>query len=115
MKFQLLFLTTCFFLITYACQKEPMNPAIGQVDCNTVSYSNVIKPLFDRTCGGSSCHGKNASDGEITNYQQTKRYVDNGEIKKTVLDTREMPIGMQLTGEELAQVKCWLDNGALNN
>ena len=115
MKALIIFSALIVFTLLMACKKDKMLGEIGQEDCSTVTYSQVIKPLFDRTCGGSDCHGNGAPYGAITNYSNTKRYADNGDLKKEVLDTRDMPIGITLTAAELGQVQCWLDGGAVNN
>ena len=97
-----------------ACKKsETAAIQIGDVDCATVSYSETIKPLFDARC--LSCHEANSPDGALTNYEDTKIYVDNGKIKDEVLTSRSMPIGTAFTSTQLGQVKCWLDAGAPNN
>lgn len=101
-------------LVLGACQKEQTSTVpVGDVDCSTVTYSETIKPLFDAQC--LACHGTNSPDGDLSTYEKTKAYADNGMLKDEVLTTRGMPIGSTFTSEQLGQVKCWLDAGAPND
>lgn len=104
---------TGVLLMVTACKKNTLPQPNTLIDCSTVTYQNTIKPLFDARC--LACHGVNSGNGAITNYKQTKLFVDNGKIKSTVITTRSMPEGGTLSGDELGQIQCWLDAGAQNN
>lgn len=96
-----------------ACQKTITKEPVAPIDCTTVTYTGTIKPLFDSRC--LACNGAGSGDGSITNYAQTKTYVDNGKLKLTVLTMLSMPQGSTLTADQLGQVQCWVDAGAPNN
>lgn len=114
MKKQQVIIPALMLFALAACKKETTQATpISNVDCNTVTYSGVIKPMFDANC--VSCHGTGSSDGALTNYSETKIYVNNGKLKDEVLTNRSMPIGKTLSSDQLGQVKCWLDDGAANN
>ncbi len=97
-----------------ACQKDKTSVATD-VDCSTVTYSMTIQPLIQQHCSGSSCHSSNGREVNLMTYNQLKPQVDNGEFRRQVLDNQTMPQGSSLSSTELGQIKCWLDNGALNN
>jgi hypothetical protein len=101
-----------FLLI--ACQKENI-PIAANIDCTTVTYAGTIEPLIRQSCGGSSCHGTNGRHGDMMSYAKLKPYVNNGQFKREVLDRQTMPEGSNLSSQELGQIQCWLDNGALND
>ncbi len=97
-----------------ACQKDQTAVA-ADVDCSAVTYSGTIQPLVQQHCSGSSCHSSNGREVNLMTYNQLKVYVNNGEIRRQVLDNQTMPEDSQLSSTQLGQIKCWLDNGALNN
>ena len=101
-------------LLFLACQKESISIA-ANIDCTTVTYANVIQPLLQQNCSGASCHGTNGSRGDLMTYSKLKPYVNNGSFRREVLDRQSMPEGGSLSSQELGQIKCWLDNGALND
>ncbi|MCB9267295.1 MAG: hypothetical protein H6558_19915 [Lewinellaceae bacterium] len=99
----------------FACQKQGSTPIATDVDCSTVTYTGTIAPLIARSCGGSSCHGSNGFEGDMTTYTKLIRYVNNGRFEREVLDRQTMPKNSRLTSEELGQIQCWIDNGAQDN
>ena len=101
-------------LLLIACQKETI-PIAANVDCNTITYSATIEPMVRQSCGGSSCHGNGAPDGDMMTYTKLKPYINDGSFKKEVLDNQTMPEGGNMTSQELGQIKCWMDGGSLNN
>ena len=96
-----------------ACKKENTITPIGTVDCNMVTYSQTIKPLFETHC--VSCHATGSGDGALSNHAEVKVYVDNGKLKDEVLTSQGMPVGSSFTSEELGQIQCWIDAGGPNN
>ena len=100
-------------LLLASCKKDPI--AIGNVDCNTVTYSSTIAPLLTTSCNTSGCHNAGSNKGDLTTYAKVSEYVNNGTFKKEVLTDQSMPTSGPLTSEQLGQVQCWLDSGAPNN
>ena len=108
--------STIFFfsiLLLASCKKDPI--AIGNVDCNTVTYASTIAPLLTSNCNSSGCHNAGSSKGDLTTFSKLSVYVNNGTFKKEVLTDQSMPTSGPLSSEQLGQVQCWLDSGALNN
>ncbi len=101
-------------VLLIACQKETI-PIATNIDCSTITYSDTIEPLVRQSCGGSDCHGNNAPDGDMITYTKLKPYINDGTFRKEVLDNQTMPEGSNLTSQQLGEIKCWLDNGALND
>ncbi|MCB0650641.1 MAG: hypothetical protein KDC85_05145 [Saprospiraceae bacterium] len=106
---KLSFLIFGTLLALTSCTKET---PIANVDCSTVTFSNVIFPIFEQNCNLSGCHGGNTYNGTFTSYNNIKTIVNNGQLRSTVLDFRTMPQGGSLTSEQLGQIQCWLDDGA---
>ena len=106
-------MTVLTVMILASCKKDKI--AIGNVDCATITYANTIAPLFASNCNTSGCHNSGSNNGDLTTYSKLKPYVNNGTIKKEVLTNQTMPTSGPLSSEQLAQVQCWLDAGALDN
>lgn len=69
-----------------------------------ISYTNTAKSIIDNSCTG--CHRG------FSSYATIKKIVDKGEFKHEVIDTRDMPKGQQLSTEDYAKLKAWLEAGA---
>ena len=115
MKKLLLVFSLLGMVLFFACQKEAITPISADVDCSTVTYSGTIAPLITQNCSGSACHGNNGQEGSLMTYTQLARYVNNGEFERVVIDRQTMPKNASLTSEQLGQIQCWLDEGALDN
>ena len=88
-------------------------------DSNNFTYSTAIRPLITTKCTG--CHSGAAPQGgiDISTYAAQKVQVDNGKLWASInhlAGYAPMPKnGSKLSACELAQVKGWIDAGALNN
>ncbi len=114
MKCKIFFSILAVAAVLSSCTKDPIAIA-ANVDCAAVSYLGTIEPMIRQSCGGSSCHGAGASNGDMMTYNKLKPYVNNGTFKGEVLNNQTMPEGGSMTSQQLGQIKCWLDSGALNN
>jgi hypothetical protein len=113
-----------FFIIgtlLLACTKDiGPNPELVVKDtnmCDSVTFTNDIKPIFDGKC--VSCHVTGTGSGapwDFTTYAGIKPRVDDGTIRSRVLILHDMPQGGPvLPQSELDLITCWLDAGAPNN
>ena len=103
-----------FFIIVFPSCGEEEEPAVT-IDCTTVTYSGTIKALVSANCSSSNCHGAGAPNGDYTTYDKIVGVATNGRLNSEVVVQQSMPIGSNLTDVEIAQFKCWLDDGAPNN
>lgn len=79
-----------------------------------VSYSTDIDTIISVKCGG--CHGSGSLDGNLTDYAVLKSKVESGAFKNRVFTLKDMPQGgPALPEDELSKLKCWIEQGALNN
>ncbi|MBI3511012.1 MAG: cytochrome c [Bacteroidetes bacterium] len=85
------------------------------LDCTTIesTFSKDIQPILQENC--YKCHGKGSIKGDFTTYEGIKIKVDNGELENEVLRKQEMPPTGPLPEEERKKIRCWLNNGAMNN
>ncbi len=109
----LIFWLTASFI---ACtQGEEPEPEPMKTLCAT--YGVDIVPIVESKCAVTGCHVDGFTFGNFTLYGELKKRVDNGKIQSLVFDNQLMPpaSAQQLTEEEKAKIKCWMDDGALNN
>jgi hypothetical protein len=80
-----------------------------------VSYTNTIKPIIDTSCAISNCH--DGSNAEAPNWTNLATVQANAENIKTRTGNGEMPPDGQpdLTSEQIQDIACWVDDGALDN
>jgi mono/diheme cytochrome c family protein len=86
----------------------------------TITYDALIGPLFKERC--SACHGENAMKGlDLTTYQSAMSgsvdgpVITPGDPENSLLikmQSGNQPHFGQLTPEELALVKQWIEAGA---
>lgn len=111
-------------LVLIGCTKDVgVNPNLIQVNiCDTISFSKHIKPIIISRC--ASCHNPTGSGGAYADFQTDtytglKPKVDNGTFRGRAIDLTmmpTMPYGMSpMSADTIAIIKCWLENGALNN
>lgn len=113
MKRVFLILTFTSFLLG-SCTFENAKPM--STECLApVSYSTDIDTIISAKCGG--CHGTGSLNGDLTDYAVLKTKVESGVFKVRVLDvSKDMPQGgPALPEDELRKLKCWIEQGALNN
>lgn len=80
---------------------------------NVVSYSATIRPLIDNQC--MPCHNGDGNEPfapDLTTYSQVESIAG---LIKEVTQSGRMPKDGNLTDSEIAAIKCWVDNGTLNN
>ena len=110
-----IFLIAAFSALVYSsCTFEKAEPM--STECLApISYSTDIDTIISVKCGG--CHGPGSSDGDLTDYAVLKSKVESGVFNVRVLGvSKDMPQGgPALPEDELSKLKCWVEQGALNN
>lgn len=94
---------------------NPGTPPANNCDGVNAKFAADLLPLLQTSCATSSgCHadGSINGPGPLTNFNQIKNAAN--EIKTAVVSGR-MPIGGSLSSAQVRQIRCWVDNGALNN
>lgn len=94
---------------------EPANDMV--TDTTGVSFSKTIAPLIQNNCAISGCHAANATSPTMESYVQIKAQADAGRIMARAVNEMTMPPFGQpdLTSQQIADLKSWLDAGAPNN
>ncbi|MCK5440521.1 MAG: cytochrome c [Maribacter sp.] len=101
-------------LVVSSCEYNVENEDIVIGDCETViSYSGEIRPLIDANC--MPCHngdGNTPFAPDLTTYVLVESIAG---LIKDVTESGRMPKEGGLTTAQIEAIKCWVDNGALNN
>ena len=111
-------------LIESCYYDEPPQPL--PFDCNEVSYSTHIIPIFEASCSTSGCHdGSRIPDlrSEVSwNKLVSGGYVnlvvpEESSLFKTVeyIENPMPPSGIQLSDLNRELILCWISEGALND
>ncbi len=104
----LVVLSTVFFSCENNVEEE--SGIGGNEPCDPdISFIASIKPIIDTNC--ISCHGGNQAP-DLRTYEGIS---NNAARVKTQVVSRRMPLGGSLTSDEIELIRCWIENGALNN
>lgn len=101
-------LSICFF----SCENNVEEEAGIDIDTScdpSISFASNVKPIIDNNC--ISCHGGSQAP-DLRTYNGIS---NNADRIKTQVTTRQMPLGGSLSNDEIEAIKCWIENGALNN
>jgi hypothetical protein len=120
-KSYFILLMTLLFLGVSGCyndKEELLYPQNSTADCTTIDskFSTAVNSIFQNKCStGSGCHGAGSFYAEFLTYSSI--FNKKTEISKRVFIDQNMPTAgsPQLTTNEKAVLKCWLDAGAPNN
>ena len=109
-----LFTIVTLALILASCEYNVENEDVVIDPCETVvSYGTTIRPLIDANC--MPCHngdGNTPFAPDLTTYNSVQGIAG---LIKDVTQSGRMPKEGSLTEVEKDAIKCWVDNGALDN
>ena len=61
------------------------------------------------------CHGAGGSENNYSTYQNLLPSLNSGKFEKDVLTKKSMPTNKTMSSSDLSKIRCWLDNGHLEN
>lgn len=108
----LLVLSIILFSCEYHVEEESViGDEGGEIEScdSTISFTTNIKSIIDTNC--IECHGGNRFP-DLRTYQGIK---NSAETVRTQIVNRTMPQGGSLTDDQIELIRCWIDNGALDN
>jgi len=111
-----LLLLSLGFVLWNACTYKKGEVPVAEIPCDSMSYSTHIDPIIATYC--IDCHTAGGTGtGDFTSYSDLKIAADNGSLKRTVFTLKSMPPAgsPELTDEQRANIKCWVEQGAPQN
>ncbi|WP_299252652.1 cytochrome c [uncultured Aquimarina sp.] len=97
----------------FSCEtnvEEDVDIIIEEESCDTtISFTASIKPIIDSNC--ITCHG-GSQFPDLRTYDGIN---NNSARVRTQVVNRTMPQGGSLSNEDIELIRCWIENGALNN
>jgi len=134
----LLFLACAGMLFIVACDMGTQPKNEGNLNQDSLSFSQNIQPIFSNNCAFSGCHGTSGAQqgmvlasghaySNIVNVYSTEdpnyKRVQPGSADSSFLYLKitnpplgnKMPQGGSLTSGEISAIQKWIDQGALNN
>ncbi|NQV53365.1 MAG: hypothetical protein HQ500_09290 [Flavobacteriales bacterium] len=110
-------------ILFQACEYQEFEPVVLD-DTDTISYSEIIQPMFEASCLGSGCH---VSAGGVPPNLEADfaylsliggNYVDTLNAEESTLYLRiekDMPPSGALSDLQIEQVLLWIKQGAKEN
>jgi len=77
-----------------------------------ISYASQIKPIITANCAKSGCHGTGTGSRDWTVFANVKANATNIKIRTS---NRTMPADTPLGQADIDLIRCWVDDGALEN
>ena len=106
-------LALCLFIA--ACGTSKKTATDSTVPVAVVSYKKSILPIIESKCAVSGCHIQGFHEGDFTIFEELKKQVDKGKVRRLVLDNKSMPPEQPLDSKEIKLIDAWLKQGGNNN
>jgi len=102
-------------IFSTSCRKDKT----AEVQCaEQISFSNDVQPIIMNSCAVSGCHaGANpANNMNFTSYENVFLHrILIGRSVRHESGVTPMPVGPQLSADQISKISCWIEQGALNN
>jgi hypothetical protein len=117
MKFYKCFsLALCLFIAACGTSKKTTTATTEtKAPMNEISYKKYIWPIIESKCAVSGCHIQGFYEGDFTIFEQLKKFVDSGKLRRMVIDNKVMPPEQPLDAMDIKLIDTWLKQGGNNN
>lgn len=97
-----------------------VNQEVPETTCSdTISFSSVIHPIIKVTCALESCHTSEERRGNFMTFEDVRAVAVSGKLMKKILKEKMPPSDTKgpkkLSAEQIALIRCWVEQGAVNN
>lgn len=99
---------------TYSVTVRDANGCTASVDARVlsgISFETTIHPIITTNCAITGCH----VSGRAADFSVRENIFAYAEHIRERTSDRSMPLGRELTDEEIAQINCWVNDGAPDN
>jgi mono/diheme cytochrome c family protein len=107
-------LALALLLTAFACDKPgntPSGPDCQLAGAGNFTYTQHLKPVFDRYCTGCHDGAAGIGPGDFTTYEGLKPRLDDGEVLEFVVIDKTMPQTGSMPQAARDSVNCWIRNG----
>ena len=95
-----------------SCYYDNEEYLYGIPECaDSVSFKNDVQPIISSSCASSACHGAD-QDPLLTDYSSISAKADRIQFRT---GNGTMPPSGPLSADDIQTIKCWVEQGALNN
>ncbi|MDH3650506.1 MAG: hypothetical protein OEQ53_12545 [Saprospiraceae bacterium] len=100
-------------LMVGSCTKDTVpEPPI----CMTVpTFDQSVREIIRNRCNFSGCHDGSSGVGNYNSYSGLDRVLQSGKFKQLVIIEKTMPRSGTLNDAEFESLRCWTENGFLEN
>lgn len=100
-----------------SCAYDNAEELYGVKDCppEGTSFSKTISPLISTNCAISSCHVNGQQLPILENYAQISANASKIKVKTSNGTMPPLTSGKNLTQQEIDDIACWVDAGAIDN
>jgi len=114
------YLLACGIVIIAAisCTYNDKNEVIPPADvCDTTpaSFAADVQPLIQTNCAKPGCHANGSGAGGVVLETYEHISAKAARINQRALIEKTMPPAGPLSAAQINTIKCWIENGALNN
>jgi hypothetical protein len=106
-------LALCLFIV--ACNSSKKVTTEPTVAMPEVSYKKSILPIIESKCAVEGCHIQGFHEGDFTIFEELKKQVDRGKVRRLVIDNKSMPPEQPLESKDIKLIDTWLKQGGNNN
>jgi hypothetical protein len=107
-------LALCLFIIACSASKKTTTTTTDAAEV-IVSYKRNILPIIESKCAVSGCHIQGFHEGDFTIFEELKKQVDKGKLRRLVIENKSMPPDQPLESKEIKLIDAWLKQGGNNN
>jgi len=101
-------------MLFVSCEYNVENEDLIIDSCDqAVSYIATIRPLIDNNC--MPCHNGDGSIPQAPNLTALTGVQGIAGLIRDVTQSRRMPQNGTITDAEIEAIRCWVENGALDN
>jgi|GEM_PF-1219804 len=93
----------------------PKKMPVAYCDSINATYSGKVQGIIALECGYSGYHEAGFANGDFTSYNTLKVKLNNETFNNRVFGSETMPPSGFSNPENKNILKCWYDNGALDN
>ena len=95
--------------------KNEITPPADICSTTPASFAADVLPIIQTNCAKSGCHANGSGAGGVVLETYEQISAKAARINQRALVEKTMPPSGPLSATQISIIKCWIENGALNN